>query len=99
MWDATNLGGSWKRGIVNPDLEEERKKCTFDQVELAKFILGDRTYDFLHALEKVAKANPELLENELEKHDMTREERFMHSWKRIHRLMQVYPEVFTEHDH
>ena len=29
-WDSHLLGGSWKRQIVNPDLEEERKKCTFD---------------------------------------------------------------------
>jgi hypothetical protein len=24
------IGGSIKRKILNPDLEEERKKCTFD---------------------------------------------------------------------
>ena len=29
-WDPKLLGGSIKRGIVNPDLEEERKKLTFD---------------------------------------------------------------------
>jgi hypothetical protein len=29
-WDSRMLGGSRKLNIVNPDLEEERKKCTFD---------------------------------------------------------------------
>ena len=29
-WDSKLLGGSVKNKIVNPDLEEERKKCTFD---------------------------------------------------------------------
>jgi len=30
-----------KRGIVNPDLIEERQKCAFDKDELARFIVGD----------------------------------------------------------
>ena len=34
-FDPKILGGSVKRGIVNPDLIEERKKCDFDQQELA----------------------------------------------------------------
>ena len=29
-FDPKILGGSVKRGIVNPDLGEERKKCDFD---------------------------------------------------------------------
>ena len=29
-WDAVKLGGSIKRGIVNPDLQEERDKRIFD---------------------------------------------------------------------
>lgn len=39
-WDATKFGGSKKRNIVNPDLIEERAKCTFDKQELAPFVLG-----------------------------------------------------------
>jgi len=84
-----------KRGIVHPDLEEERKQCTFDQVELARFIMTDRAYDFMHSLDKLVKEHPDLQENEIHKYNMTREQRFMHSWKRIHRLMQLRPEIFT----
>jgi hypothetical protein len=40
-WDAELLGGSMKRGIVNPDLQEERDQCAFDKEELEKFVLGD----------------------------------------------------------
>jgi hypothetical protein len=29
-WDSNILGGSIKRKILNPDLKEERDKCTFD---------------------------------------------------------------------
>lgn len=29
-FDSSVLGGSVKRGIVNPDLLEERAKCNFD---------------------------------------------------------------------
>lgn len=44
-WDTKLLGGSIKRKIVNPDLEEERRKITFDQDELARIILGEYAYD------------------------------------------------------
>jgi len=43
-WDAKLLGGSIKRNIVNPDIEEERLKCNFDKTELAKFILTPSIY-------------------------------------------------------
>lgn len=39
-WDSKVLGGSIKRGIVNPDLQEERDRCQFDKIELEKFIIG-----------------------------------------------------------
>ncbi len=35
------LGGSIRRGVVNPDLEEERAKCTFDKSEVEKVIYID----------------------------------------------------------
>ena len=34
-------GGSWKNKVVNPDLEEERKKCNFDQAEIRRFLLTE----------------------------------------------------------
>ena len=43
-WNAKLLGGSVKRGIVNPDLLEEQKKCNFDKEELARFIFGQDVF-------------------------------------------------------
>lgn len=60
--------------------------------------MTDRGYDFMESLEKLVKEHPDLLENEIHKHNMTREQRFNHSWKRIHRLMQLRPEIFTQYD-
>jgi hypothetical protein len=62
-WDAKKLGGSWKRGIVNPDLEEERKKCTFDQTELYKFMFTDKCYNFVKQLEELIAKHPDLMDN------------------------------------
>ena len=39
-FDPKILGGSVKRGIVNPDLIEERNKCNFDQREMAVKLFG-----------------------------------------------------------
>ena len=39
-FDQKALGGSVKRGIVNPDLLEERAKCDFNQRELVLFLFG-----------------------------------------------------------
>ena len=39
--DKINLGGSIKRKIVNPDLQEERDKRVFDHKELEKFLSGN----------------------------------------------------------
>jgi len=39
-------GGSMRRKIVNPDLQEERDKCNFDQDEVEEFLYtpGARAY-------------------------------------------------------
>jgi hypothetical protein len=36
----TNLGGSIKNKITNPDLLEERAKCSFNQAEMEEFFFG-----------------------------------------------------------
>ena len=50
-WDAKRLGGSIKRGIVNPDLIEEREKLAFDRRELQRFSMGDFIYDMYEELD------------------------------------------------
>jgi hypothetical protein len=59
-WDSNLLGGSWKRQIVNPALEEERKKCTFDQKELARFVFTEPVYDLMQDMDQLLKKHPEL---------------------------------------
>ena len=39
-FDPKVLGGSVKRGIVNPDLLEERAKSNFNQADLEEFLMG-----------------------------------------------------------
>ena len=45
-WDAKKLGGSIKREIVNPDLQEERDKLTFDLLEFEKFVFTEELYHY-----------------------------------------------------
>ena len=45
-WDADLLGGNIEREITNPALIEERAKCTFNQSELERHLLGEPTFDF-----------------------------------------------------
>ena len=47
-------------------------------------------------LDELIRKHPELSENGMEFYEMTREEKFEFMWKRIHRLMQVKKELFTE---
>jgi hypothetical protein len=51
MWDSKNLGGNYRLQITNPDLEEERKKCTFDQQEMARFIYSEPIYSYIQEID------------------------------------------------
>jgi hypothetical protein len=46
-WNAKELSGSMKRGIVNPDLLKEREACTFDKLELEQFMFGEKLQQYL----------------------------------------------------
>ena len=46
-FDPAVMGGSVKRGIVNPDLAEERARCDFDQVLFAKALWGQEMLDHI----------------------------------------------------
>jgi hypothetical protein len=70
-----------KRGIVNPNLLEERSKLTFDQDELQKFTLGDFLTKKLQELKDFKEQNPELKPSFAE-YEMTREELFEDYWKK-----------------
>jgi len=98
-WDSKTLGGSWKRGIVNPDLEEERKNLSFDTDELQKFFYTEPMFNFIKEMNELCAKHPELYEGLLHKYELTREEIFDLHWKRIHRLMELKPEIFLGHDY
>lgn len=46
-FDPNVLGGSIKRGIVNPVLIEERAKCAFDQTEMRDFMFGKELVELI----------------------------------------------------
>jgi hypothetical protein len=58
---------------VNPDLQEERDKCTFDQHELDRFLVGDRINNIFAKVNADIDKHPELMSG-FEWYDMTREE-------------------------
>lgn len=93
-WDSKNLGGSWKRKIFNPDLEAERKKVTFNPVEMGKFILSEPVYNLGQEMSKLQEQHPELVENQFDIYDMTREEKFNENWRKLHLMMKYKPEIF-----
>lgn len=59
-FDPKILGGSVKRGIVNPDLLEERAKCDLDQRELCVFLYGQPLIDFVEGINDFIERNPQV---------------------------------------
>jgi hypothetical protein len=95
VWDSKLLGGSVKNKIVNPDLEEERKKCTFDQKEMEKFVLTEPIWKVKTQIDELCEKYPELYHT-MDFYDMTREEKFELWWKKFHKVMQINKEYFTD---
>ena len=89
--------GSIKRGIVAPDLLEERAKCAFDQQELSGWLMGDeeKTRRWRYFVDLFG-ADPEL-RNKLEFYDLTPHEMQEDLWKRINVLYTKHSEeVFVK---
>ena len=53
------LGGSIKYKIVNPDLKEERDKCTFDQREVEEFFFTKEGADSLNSVMRDFDSHPD----------------------------------------
>lgn len=64
--------GSIREKKVNPDLQEEREKCNFDQKELTKVIYGPDWEQHEVFKSKIA-SNPELQQS-FDFYDLSREE-------------------------
>ena len=76
-WDAAKLGGSMKRGIVNPDLLEERAKKAFDVEELVRFSMGEPLYNKVLEVLELYNKHPQM-KGTAEEFEMTREELMEH---------------------
>ncbi len=67
------IGGSIKRQVYNPDLLEERAKCTFDQEEVKTLIHIPESLETLGKLVEYQTKHPEI-NFDYRYFDMTREE-------------------------
>ena len=85
-----------KRGIVNPDLEEERQKCSFDQRELEQFTLQDFAFKFLHDLKDLKEKYP-ALKPDFSEYEMTREEMIEDYWKKNKLIFEVGFDKYFRH--
>lgn len=72
-WNTKLLGGSVKRNIVNPDMQEERDKCNFNKTELAEFIISKQTIDEMTVLKEEIEKDSRL-QTGLDFLEMSREE-------------------------
>ena len=52
------MGGSIKRGIVNPDLLEERAKCNFDQQQAYELCYIEEARDEIEWVSRLVKKYP-----------------------------------------
>ena len=84
-----------KRGIVNPDLIEERANLAFDREELQRFSMGQFVYDKCSELDEFMEKNPELLGSG-EEYEMTREELIEHHWKKIKIISEKGDQYITQ---
>ena len=65
---------------------------------MAKFILTDKVYGQMQEMQALFEKYPELLEDSFEWYQMSREEKFTMWWKRVHKIMEVKPDVFRTVD-
>jgi hypothetical protein len=96
-FDPKKLGGSIKRGIVNPNLVEERAKRNFDGVELEELFFGKMVRDKIHKISDFIDRTPEV-RTPMSWYHMTREQKMEESWRRFNVIMKddEMSKVFTE---
>jgi acyl-CoA oxidase len=86
-FDPKTMGGSIKRGIVNPDLLEERAKCTFDQSELERFLIGEDVIAQTKYMAQMIDKYPSL-KSDFDYFEMSREEKMAEWWRRFQVMFQ-----------
>ncbi len=81
--------GSIKNKIVSSDLEEERKKCDFDQSQLTHFLHGGKAgYDQYKEWIRVMESDP-ILRTDQTWYEMTREEQMNDLFKKTKRIYEL----------
>ena len=94
--DMLGKTGSVKRGIVSPDLQEERAKCNFDQRELGVFLHGgEENLQAWNQMMKMFGDDPELA-NSFEFYDMSPHEMHINLWERINTIVRKHKDKFVE---
>ena len=88
-------GGSIKRQVVNPDLQEERDKCTFDQVEMQNYISIPGKDEYYKKLIELVKKDPRLLHKN-EYVEMSRVEQQEQQWEWIDVMFRASPETYLQ---
>ena len=86
-FDPQVLGGRVKRGIVNPDLLEERAKCNFDQRELCNYMFGKELVDYIEKVSDYVTQHPEI-QSGIDYYEMSRDEKFKVWWRRYRHIME-----------
>jgi hypothetical protein len=86
--------GSIREKKVNPDLQEERDKCNFDQKELTKIIYGN-DIEFHNLYKRFTLENKEL-QTTPEFYEMTREEQMERSMRQFS-FLHSHPEIRKHH--
>ena len=88
--------GSIKNKVVASDLEEERKKCNFDQKELSTHIWGGQhTYSYVKGIWADLLSDKGLQATE-KWYDMTREEMMEDALKRLRRYYDLFRDKYFD---
>ena len=91
-----NKGGSFNKGVVAPELIEERAKCQFNQEELRVFLHGGQ--EELKAWNYMMNTfgdDPQT-RNSIDFYDMTPHEMQENLWKRMKIVYEKHKEPFFE---
>lgn len=86
-FDPRVMGGSIKRGIVNPDLVEERAKCNFDQEQAYKLYYDEDIRSEMEWVFRLLKKYPQV-KTAPTFYEMSRREKFVEWWDRFKIIMQ-----------
>ncbi len=86
-------GGSIKRQVINPDLLEERAKCTFDQDEIKQILFVPEVEAKYDEVAADMRKYPELIPSH-KYFELTREEQMEHDWRIFKRQVEISPKRY-----